>query len=497
MNLAIALTAAEMGATTVNHCSVVSLIKTEEGTVSGARVHDHMSGLEYDVKAKCVINATGPFVDNVRLMDNPSAKKLIQGSAGVHVVLPAYYSPRTMGLLDPETSDGRVIFFLPWEGKTLAGTTDEATEVTHSPSPSEAAVQFILNEVQNYLGPEIKVRRGDVLSAFSGIRPLVVNPDATDTQSVVRDHFVEVSDSGMVTITGGKWTTYRIMAADTVDAALRAHPELKAKAKRSSSTLGLMLTGGRSWNPMMHIQLSQDYGVDEDVALHLSHTYGDKAGEICAMAHMTGRRWPVVGRRLLEEFPVIEAEIKYATRKEYACTVVDVIARRTRLAFLNVEAAREVVPRIIQIMAKQLKWDEARCKKELADAEAFLLTMGRAAQLFAREKVPYKEVLSIQDIGEFTREFRAIAGPADVIRADELQRLLKMTGSEISTHQIRQLFDEVDTDESGSIELDEFLTLMANIKRGTVANSRLAHVVQMRNNDHSHRIPVDRSGGGV
>ena len=137
-------------------------------------------------------------------------KDIVCPSAGVHIILPDYYSPANMGLIDPETSDGRVIFLLPWLNHTIAGTTDTPCEVTPSPTPTEADISFILNEVKNYLSPDVTVRRGDVLSAWSGIRPLVKDPNNEgDTQELVRNHIIHVSPSNLVTIAGGKWTTYR------------------------------------------------------------------------------------------------------------------------------------------------------------------------------------------------------------------------------------------------------------------------------------------------
>ena len=184
-------------------------------------------------------------------------------SAGIHIVLPDYYSPSNMGLLDPATSDGRVIFFLPWQGSTIAGTTDSPTEVTHSPSPSEGDIQFILNEVKNYLTPDIEVRRGDVASAWAGIRPLVRDPNnPSDTQNLVRNHVIHTSPSNLVTIAGGKWTTYRSMAKETIDAAVKAC-DLSAKAE--SGTDGLLLEGAHTWTPTMFIRLVQDFGIDSQV----------------------------------------------------------------------------------------------------------------------------------------------------------------------------------------------------------------------------------------
>lgn len=224
MNLAIALTAARQGATICNHVEVLELLKKPgpDGPVlCGAKVKDHISNKEFVVKAKCIINATGPFTDHIRKMDDPNVRTICSPSSGVHIVLPGYYSPDQMGLLDPSTSDGRVIFFLPWQRQTIAGTTDLPCEVTHSPSPTEDEIQFILTEIKNYLNADVEVRRGDVLSAWSGIRPLVSDPNKEDTQSLARNHIVHVSPSKLITIAGGKWTTYRAMAEHTIDAAIK------------------------------------------------------------------------------------------------------------------------------------------------------------------------------------------------------------------------------------------------------------------------------------
>ena len=163
-----------------------------------------VSGDERVVRAKCVINAAGPYTGNVRKLDDSTTPEICQPSSGVHVVLPDYYSPDSMGLLDPSTSDGRVIFFLPWQKSTIAGTTDNRCAVTDFPQPKEEEIQFILNEIKNYLSPDVTVRRGDVLSAWSGIRPLVVNPNKKDTQSLARNHIIDVSDSNLITIAGAR-----------------------------------------------------------------------------------------------------------------------------------------------------------------------------------------------------------------------------------------------------------------------------------------------------
>lgn len=362
MNISIALTAARLGANVANHVAVIELLhKTEENgskKLYGARCLDRYTGKEFEVRAKCVVNATGPYTDLIRQMDDKEVRKICQPSSGVHIVLPDYYSPQNMGLLDPHTSDGRVIFFLPWQKHTLAGTTDSPCTITDYPTPAEEDVNFILNEVKNYLNEDVQVRRGDILSAWAGIRPLVSDPNKADTQSLARNHIVHVSDTNLVTIAGGKWTTYRSMAEETVDACIKA---CNLKPTNGCLTKELVVEGAHNWSPTSFIRLVQDYGLETEVAIHLSNTYGDQADKVAEMSDLTGKRWPVLGIRLHQEFPYIEAEVKYAVQ-EYARSAVDVIARRTRMSFLNVLAADEALPRIVEIMARELNWNAKKQK---------------------------------------------------------------------------------------------------------------------------------------
>ncbi|NP_001086009.1 glycerol-3-phosphate dehydrogenase 2 S homeolog [Xenopus laevis] len=500
MNLAIALTAARYGAATANYTEVVRLLRKidpESGKelVCGARCRDILTGQEFDVRAKCVINATGPFTDSVRKMDDQEVKNICQPSAGVHIVMPGYYSPDNMGLLDPATSDGRVIFFLPWEKMTIAGTTDTPTEVTHHPIPTDEDINFILTEVRNYLSSDVEVRRGDVLAAWSGIRPLVTNPNSKDTQSISRNHVVDVSESGLVTIAGGKWTTYRSMAEDTLDAAVKAH-NLKAGPCR---TVGLFLEGGQDWSPTLYIRLVQDYGLESEVAQHLAATYGDQAFEVAKLAKVTGKRWPIVGKRLVSEFPYIEAEVKYALR-EYACTAVDVISRRTRLAFLNVQAAEEALPRIVDIMAKELNWKEQRKKEELETAKKFLYyEMGyksRSEQLTDRSEIN----LSPSDVDRYTKRFHKFdKDKKGFITILDVQHVLENINVHMDANNLHEILNEVDLNKNGQVELNEFLQLMSAIQKGFVSSSRLAILMKSAEENLEQRepIPVHRSGGGV
>ncbi|KAI1845412.1 hypothetical protein JX265_005273 [Neoarthrinium moseri] len=400
MNVSLAMTSALYGANIVNHAEVTSLLKDDRGKVCGATVQDRIPGLngqstqDFKVKAKCVINCTGPFSDSIRKMDDQECKEIVAPASGVHVILPGYYSPAKMGLLDPSTSDGRVIFFLPWQGNTIAGTTDSPAKVTNNPLPDEESIQWILKEVSHYLSPDINVRRGDVLAAWSGLRPLVKDPKAKNTESLVRNHLIDVSESGLITCAGGKWTTYRQMAEECVDEAIK---EFKLQTKPfinaprvsgteevddgaildgSCQTHNVRLIGAHGFSKTLFIHIIQHFGIETDVAKHLTESYGDRAWTVAAMCKPTDKRFPARGERIAALYPFVDGEIRYAVKHEYAQTAVDVIARRTRLSFLNAQAALESLPKIIDIMAEELKWDSRRQEREWKDTVTFLQSMG-------------------------------------------------------------------------------------------------------------------------
>ncbi|KAI1260856.1 FAD dependent oxidoreductase-domain-containing protein [Xylariaceae sp. FL1019] len=400
MNVSIAMTAALYGATVINHAEVTSLMKNEQGRLCGATVKDLVperdgrGAEDITVRAKCVINCTGPFSDSIRKLDDQTCKEIVSPASGVHVILPGYYSPAKMGLIDPSTSDGRVIFFLPWQGNTIAGTTDESAKITQNPLPDEKSIQWILDEIRHYLAPGIQVRRGDVLAAWSGLRPLVKDPKAANTESLVRNHLIDISESGLVTCAGGKWTTYRQMAEECVDAAikefgLKTKPVLNAPRVSgteaiddgaildgSCQTHNVRLIGAHGFSKTLFINIIQHFGIETEVAKHLTESYGDRAWTVAAMCKTTDLRFPARGERISRLYPFVDGEIKYAISHEYAQTAVDILARRTRLAFLNAQAALECLPRIIDIMSAELKWDKTREEREWKDTVAFLESMG-------------------------------------------------------------------------------------------------------------------------
>ncbi|KAL1883058.1 hypothetical protein VTK73DRAFT_133 [Phialemonium thermophilum] len=400
MNVSIVVTAALYGATVVNHMEVTGLLKNPEGRLCGAKVKDLIGekngqpAEEFVVKAKCIINCTGPFTDGIRKMDDPECKEIVAPSSGVHVILPGYYSPGKMGLIDPKTSDGRVIFFLPWQGNTIAGTTDEPAQVTDKPLPDEKSIEWILNEIRHYLSQDINVRRGDVLAAWSGLRPLVKDPKAKNTESLVRNHLIDISESGLVTCAGGKWTTYRQMAEECVDAAvaefgLTTRPVTNAPRVSGSDAVDdgahldgtcqthrVRLVGAHGWSRTLFIPLIQHFGVETDVAKHLAESYGDRAWTVASLCRGTNKRFPARGERVSQLYPFVDGEVRYAVRHEYAQTAVDVLARRTRLAFLNAQAALEALPKVIDIMSEELNWDRRRQDLEWKQTVQFLESMG-------------------------------------------------------------------------------------------------------------------------
>lgn len=353
MALSLALTAQHHGATISNHVAVTGLIKRDD-KICGAEVTDSLTGESWTIHARGVINATGPFADRIRQMDNPAASEIIYTSTGIHIVLDKRFTLPDTGLMIPETEDGRVLFVLPWEDHALIGTTDEPAAITEHPKPLDSEIEYLLRHVSRYFN--LKVERSDIKAAWSGLRPLVKDPEAVNTASLARDHVIELSADGLLTIAGGKWTTYREMAMDAVDQALNCF--LIEAPNPDCQTRHLTVLGGANYNEEGDQFLIEKYGFAADVAAYLHRTYGDQA-ELVARLNT-----PQDGIRLVDGHPILEAEVIYAVRYEMAERVIDVLARRTPLALIDNAAARSAVPRVLEIMAEELGWDQRRCAEE-------------------------------------------------------------------------------------------------------------------------------------
>ncbi len=358
MALSLALSAAQQGATIINHVAVSELIK-QNGKICGAQLTDSLTGESWQLNARGVINATGPFSDQIRKMDNPAATEILSASTGIHIVLDKRFAPPDTGLMIPETDDGRVLFVLPWENHALVGTTDEPAEITEHPKPLESEIDYLLRHLSRYFN--LQVNKSDIKAVWSGLRPLVSDPKAADTAGLARDHVIEESPDGLLTIAGGKWTTYRKMALDTLDHALKQF-QLTAP-KPDCQTEQLPLLGAVNYQENGDLELQKRYTLAADIARYLHRTYGDQAEKVAELA-ATGH-----GARLCENHPILEAEVLYAVRCELAERVIDLLARRTPLALLDTEAARQAIPRVLEIMGHELGWNQERIKEEAELAE--------------------------------------------------------------------------------------------------------------------------------
>jgi glycerol-3-phosphate dehydrogenase len=475
-NISIALTAAMRGACVVNYAKVSKILFNGDGKACGAEVTDmsEEGAQPFPVKAKKVIYAGGPFTDGLReLSEGKDIKPCVNGSGGTHIVLPQYYCPRHLGMVDMMTSRGSFLFFIPWEGYTLVGTTDVKTKPDLHHEVPEDEIQYLINECEKYLNPNLSVRRRDVMSAWYGIRPLCVDPTAADQSSVSRDHTVSHHPkNGITFISGGKWTTWREMAEDCVDQVLERPDakELKKKAGPSKSLTTPLIGAGQTslcpsgYHENLAVVLSQKFDLAWDVAQHLARNYGTRAAEVLAYAEpesVKGSRsglykhYPRLyeGAAATTGYPYLEAEVRYAIDHEFAVKPADILGRRTRLAYLNSTAAKLALPRVVEIMGDQLGWDEARRLREHEMAEELLAkdyagpapnkkgaTLRAACtadvkDIFDKIDLKHRGVLSKEGIGKAAAELG-----------------FPLTGSEL-----HQAMTEMDSNQKEEVSFPEFL----------------------------------------
>ncbi|CAM6031623.1 unnamed protein product [Sphagnum compactum] len=368
MNVSLALKAIYRNATMLNYIEVVDLLKDANGKINGAVVLDKCTGQRFSVKCKGVINATGPYTDSLRKLDDSQCQSLVCPSQGTHLMLPDYYSPRDIGLVDAASKDGRVIFLLPWQGQTIGGTTDLQVPLTDDPKATKLEVGFLKEEIQRSLNPAIiKIADMDVKAAWAGIRPLLRNPHVESTQELVRNHAIFPSSSGLLSISGGKWTTYRSMAEHVIDEAIKQFG--LEPIQRKSPTRNIPLIGSHAYEGEAQIvKLLQVAELDKDVAEHIVHSYGDRASLLAMLADSHVRLYP--------KYPYLEAEVRYACRYEYALKVADVLGRRTRLAQIDCSAAESVLERVATIMQEELNWSASERAQQISDAKKYLGSCG-------------------------------------------------------------------------------------------------------------------------
>jgi glycerol-3-phosphate dehydrogenase len=349
----LAKTAAEQGAIVLNYCRVDEFLK-ENGRIIGVKALDTITGEGHMIYSKTVINATGVFTDSILKKDDAASESIITPSQGVHLVLDKEFLPGDAAILIPHTDDGRVLFAVPWHNKIIAGTTDTLVDRAEiEPRALPAEIDFILQQIGKYLKRDPGY--GDIRSVYAGLRPLVKS-SGRKTAELARDHLVMVSESGLITITGGKWTTYRRMAEDTVDTAI-ARGSLP---ERDCRTATLSIHGaeiGRA--PQAEGRLWSD---GENDPLHL---HGTDAAAIRALAEAN----PEWARPLHPGLPYIMAEIVWAVREELCMTVEDALSRRTRSLLLDARAAMACSEAVAALLAKELNRDLAWQRAQVEEFE--------------------------------------------------------------------------------------------------------------------------------
>ncbi len=340
MAISLAQTATDYGASVINYMKVINLVKDSE-IVSGVVAVDKVTGEEHTILAKSVVNATGVFSNDILKMDQPSARDLIKPSQGIHLIVDKKFLPGKHAVLIPQTSDGRVLFAVPWYNKVILGTTDTIIENPElEPKATEEEIKFILQNASHYLTQKPTLK--DVKSIFAGLRPLAAPEEGgTPTKEISRHHKVLISTSGLVTITGGKWTTYRKMAEDTVDKAI--------------------LVGGLDERPCLTEKvLIHGYSKEVDYNDPV-HVYGSDKSHLNVI-EQTEKKYSGF---LSEKLNIKKSQIVWAAREEMALTLEDALARRTRVLFLDAEEALRIAEETANILAEELNKDELWIRSEL------------------------------------------------------------------------------------------------------------------------------------
>jgi len=351
-----AQTAVENGACVLNYTKVVNLLKDDKNQVIGVQILDQETGNKYEIKGSVIINATGVFTNAIMKLNDNVYKKYIVPSQGIHLVFDKSFLPGDHALMIPKTKDGRVLFAVPWHNRVVVGTTDTLIK-SHSLEPIalESEIQFVLETAGRFLAK--KPTRADVLSVFAGLRPLAApKEEGKSTKEVSRSHKILVSETGLITITGGKWTTYRKMAEDIIDKAISA----RKLSKKSCHTEHLAIHGNKPTTTVERENHLYIYGSDIPKIIELQNSE------------------PELKEKLHPDYEFTMAEVVWAIRYEMARTVDDILARRVRLLFLDARAAIESSEKTARLIAKELGYNEAWIAKEISDfkkiAKGFLLS---------------------------------------------------------------------------------------------------------------------------
>jgi len=346
-NVALVDTFADAGGEALNYARVSGFAKDSSGRLTAAEVEDKLTGTKFSVPAGAFVNATGPFSDTVRTLATANVAPRMRLSKGIHVLLPLEVMPGDDALLIPKTEDGRVLFAVPWMGRLLVGTTEQEIGVHDELYVTKDEVEYLLHHLNQYL--ERPVKADCVVSGIAGARPLVSSGDSRDTKKLARDDVLEIdAANGLISIMGGKWTTYRAMAEDTIDA---AQEQLKIP-KTESSTKHHLLSGAEGFTAEYWETLVDEYRIPEEPARHLAEKFGARAPRVLDLA----REAPALAEPLLEGSPVLRAEVVYCARNEMAVTIEDVLFRRLGVQLYSWRDAMRAAPIVASILGAELGW---------------------------------------------------------------------------------------------------------------------------------------------
>lgn len=353
MGISIVLSAVKLGAVVTNYTEVMGFEKSK-GIISGVILKNRLTQEVWTTRCKKVVNATGPFTDSIRRLDDERCQPLIRVSSGAHLVARFSQPMPKVGVLIPKTQDKRVLFVLPWLNHLMIGTTDQPASLTTRPKPTSEEVEFIKKEYERYF--EGSLTPSEIRSSWSGLRPLVDEHKTDGTSTLSRDHSFEETPSGLLSIFGGKWTTYRLMAQETVDRVLKS----LNKSFVPCRTEELKITGAETYSPQLKAVL-EEKGLDSDVVHHLLQSYGDQALDVWQGTQQEMRN------RVHPKHPILWAEILYCIRREMICRSSDLLFRRTRLGFLDKQASQEVFPKVQDLLANELGWSSQEREADRQD----------------------------------------------------------------------------------------------------------------------------------
>jgi glycerol-3-phosphate dehydrogenase len=357
-NITLVQTFTEAGGNTLNYARVTDFKREAGRKISGVVVKDQLTEETFTVSAKVVVNATGPVSDSIRQLATPTVHKRMRPSKGAHILLPLDVFPTEDALLIPKTEDGRVLFAVPWGGRLLVGTTDEEVTPKTELVVTKGDVEYLLRHLNQYLARPVSP--DDIVSGFAGARPLVGSEDGGDTKKLARDDVIEVDPaSGLISIMGGKWTTHRAMAEDTIHCVQQALGSPHAV----SQTRNYVLYGGKGFTDDYWNKLCRQHRLPEKTARHLASKFGTAAEKVLALASKNAALLDPI----LEGRPAIKAEVVYAVRHEMAATIEDVLARRIGMQLYAWRDGIQAAPVVGSLMAIELSWTSSFTRAEITD----------------------------------------------------------------------------------------------------------------------------------